>query len=125
MYIQNKKSNNYYACCIDIRRSTEYNNIKAKGEIIMSPVSTNIKIDPELKRQAQALFNEMGMTLTTAINIFLKQAVRENAIPFKVGLNVPNEETLAAIAEGEELLKNPSLGKSYNDVDEMMKELLA
>lgn len=91
----------------------------------MSPVSTNIKIDPELKRQAQALFNEMGMTLTTAINIFLKQAVRENAIPFKVGLNVPNEETLAAIAEGEELLKNPSLGKSYNDVDEMMKELLA
>lgn len=91
----------------------------------MSPVSTNIKIDPELKRQAQALFNEMGMTLTTAINIFLKQAVRENAIPFKVGLNVPNEETLVAIAEGEELLKNPSLGKSYNDVDEMMKELLA
>ncbi len=91
----------------------------------MAPVSTNIKIDPELKKEAQELFNELGMNLTTAVNIFLAQAVREQAIPFKVGMDIPNEETKAAIKEVEEMIADPSKGKSFNDVDTMMKELLA
>lgn len=91
----------------------------------MAPVSTNIKIDPELKKEAQELFNELGMNLTTAVNIFLAQAVREQAIPFKVGMDIPNEETKAAIKEAEEMIADPSKGKSFNDVDTMMKELLA
>lgn len=91
----------------------------------MAPVSTNIKIDPELKKEAQELFNELGMNLTTAVNIFLAQAVREQAIPFKVGMEIPNAETKAAIAEVQEMIADPSKGKTYNDVDTMMKELLA
>lgn len=47
----------------------------------MAGQSTNIKIDPELKQQAQKLFSELGMDMTTAVNIFLRQAVREQAIP--------------------------------------------
>ena len=90
----------------------------------MAPVSTNIKIDPKLKKEAQELFNELGMNLTTAVNIFLAQAVREQAIPFKVSNDIPNEETKEAIKEVKEMIADPSKGKSFNDVDAMMKELL-
>lgn len=51
----------------------------------MAGQSTNIKIDPELKQQAQKLFSELGMDMTTAVNIFLRQAVREQAILFRIG----------------------------------------
>ncbi len=51
----------------------------------MAGQSTNIKIDPELKKEAQKLFSELGMDMTTAVNIFLRQAVKEQAIPFRVG----------------------------------------
>ncbi len=51
----------------------------------MTAVSTNIKIDPDVKEQAQILFKSMGMNLSTAVNIFLKQAIREQSIPFRIG----------------------------------------
>ena len=65
----------------------------------MSGTSTNvcIRIDTELKAQAEELFSEMGMNLTTAFNIFLRQAVRERRIPFEIRLERPNRETAAAI----------------------------
>lgn len=66
----------------------------------MAAVSTNIKIDADLKRQAQELFADLGMNLSTAINIFLKQAVRERSIPFHVGdpfYSKTNQEYLAKI----------------------------
>ncbi len=88
----------------------------------MAPISTTIKIDPELKRQAQDLFGKLGMNLTTAVNIFLAQAVREQAIPFKVGLDVPNEETLAAINEVKELKKDPHK-KTYGNFAELLEDL--
>ena len=49
--------------------------------------SLNIKIDRDLKSQADQLFNAMGMTLSTAVNVFVRQAVQEQAIPFKIHLN--------------------------------------
>lgn len=51
----------------------------------MSTVSTNIKLDPAVKQQAQILFDDLGMNLSTAVNIFLKQAIKEQAIPFRIG----------------------------------------
>ncbi len=50
----------------------------------MSKVSTNISLDEDLKKEAQALFAEFGLDLTTAITIFLKQSVREGRIPFSI-----------------------------------------
>lgn len=50
----------------------------------MPTISTNIKLDPVVKEQAQELFREFGMSLSTAVNIFLKQSIREHAIPFRV-----------------------------------------
>ena len=65
----------------------------------MGNVSTNIKIDSELKKQAQELFNEMGLTLTSAVNLFLSQAVREKAIPFKIAMVDENGSTATEVAE--------------------------
>lgn len=91
----------------------------------MTPVSTNIKIDPELKEQSQALFESFGLTLPAAVNMFLRQAVREQAIPFRVGDPLPNAETIEAIQEVKRMKANPGLGKTYSNVDQMMEELLA
>ena len=91
----------------------------------MSAVSTNIKIDPQLKQESQALFESLGLNLSTAVNIFLRQAVREQAIPFRVSVRTPNAETIEAIQEVQRMKGNPNLGKTYTDADQMMKELLA
>lgn len=84
-----------------------------------------MRIDDELKKQAEELFNDLGMNMTTAFTIFAKQAVREQRIPFEIAREVPNADTVEAIKEVEQMKKDPSIGKAYTDVDEMMKELLA
>lgn len=84
-----------------------------------------MRIDDELKKQAEELFNELGMNMTTAFTIFAKQAVREQRIPFEITREIPNAETLEAMNEVEQMKRDSSIGKSYTDVDEMMKELLA
>ena len=88
----------------------------------MAPVSTNIKIDPELKEQSQALFESLGLSMSTAINMFLRQAVREQAIPFRVGNPLPNLETLRAI---EDARKGTGLSRGFSPVAELMEDLNA
>lgn len=88
----------------------------------MAVTSTNIKIDPELKREAQALFEGLGLNLSTAVNIFLRQAVREQAIPFRIGTPYPNDETLRAI---EDVQKGNDLSRAFSSVDELMEDLNA
>lgn len=61
----------------------------------------SFRIDSDLKAQADALFLQLGMNMTTAFNIFLRQSVREGCIPFKITLNTPNSDTIAAILETE------------------------
>ena len=86
----------------------------------MAAVSTNIKIDPDLKRESQILFEQLGLNLSTAINMFLRQSVREQAIPFRVGNPVPNSETLRAI---EDTRKGIGLSRGVSSVAELMEDL--
>ena len=90
----------------------------------MSGTSTNvcIRIDTELKAQAEALFGELGMNLTTAFNIFLRQAVRENGIPFAIKLGRPNRETAAAIRDAASIARDPE-AKRYEDPEDLFREL--
>ena len=92
----------------------------------MSTTTTNISIrmDTDLKAQADALFNELGMNLTTAFNIFVRQSLREGKIPFEISLNQPNRETLAALMEAERIAKDPNV-KGYTDLDELFADLKA
>lgn len=91
----------------------------------MAENNISLNIEPELKSRAAALFEELGLDLSTATRMFYKQALRCNGLPFDTTLDVPNAETLAAIEEVRQMRKNPSVGKAYTDVDEMMKDLLA
>lgn len=84
----------------------------------------SIRMDVKLKKQAEQLFSELGMNMTTAFNIFLRQAVRQQRIPFDISLDAPNAETIAAMEEAERISRDPTI-KGYTDVDQMMKELLS
>ena len=95
-----------------------------KGVDTMAGTTTNISIrmDSDLKAQADALFAELGMNLSTAFNIFVRQSLREGGIPFEVKLEQPNKETIAAMLEAERIAKDPSV-KGYNDLDELFADL--
>ena len=90
----------------------------------MAGNTTNISIrmDADLKTQADALFAELGMDLSTAFNIFVRQSLREGGIPFDVKLEQPNKETIAAMLEAERIAKDPSV-EGYNDLDELFVDL--
>ena len=91
----------------------------------MSNVSNvSFRIDSDLKMKADKLFDELGMSMTTAFNIFLRQSVREGCIPFEVTTRInPNAETIAAILEARQLMSNPD-AMSYS-VEDALKELKA
>ena len=84
----------------------------------------SIRMDPELKKQADALFNALEMNLSTAFNIFVRQSLREGGIPFEIKLENPNKETIAAMIEAERIAKDPAV-KGYSDLDELFKDLKA
>ncbi len=86
--------------------------------------SMTIRMNSEVKLEAQEILSNLGIDMTTAFNIFLRQVIYHRGLPFEIRLSTPNEETLAAIKEVQMMKLDPSLGKSYTDVDEMMKELL-
>ncbi len=82
----------------------------------------SIRMDKDVKAQAEAFFSELGMNLTTAFNIFVRQSLREGKIPFEISVNQPNSETIAAMLEAERIAKDPSV-KGYTDLDELFADL--
>ena len=88
----------------------------------MKTVNVTFRVDDELKSQADALFSELGMSLSTAFNIFLRQSVREQQLPFSVTKNIPNAVTVAAMeaAERDEDMYGP-----FDSVSALMEALNA
>lgn len=79
-----------------------------------------LRIEPELKEQAAALFKSLGMDLSTATGIFYRQALRYRGLPFEVRLDEPNQTTYAAMeaAEKEEDIYGP-----FDSIDDLMESL--
>jgi DNA-damage-inducible protein J len=84
--------------------------------------NVSFRIDSSIKDQADMLFSELGLNMTTAFNMFLRQAVREGSIPFNVTVNTPNAKTVSAMLEAERIVSDPSV-KRYSDVEEALREL--
>lgn len=93
-----------------------------KGVAIMANTSINIRMDMDLKKQFEAFCADMGMTMTTAFNIFARKAVREYRIPFEVGGEVPNDDTKKAM---EDARNGIGMSKGYSSVGELMEALNA
>lgn len=88
----------------------------------MATTNLNIRTDKAVKDQAEEIFNELGLNMTTAVNMFLRTAIREHGIPFELKLDVPNEKTVAAIEEGKKLLADPSAPR-YSSMDALKAAL--
>ena len=88
----------------------------------MESTNLNIRTDKAVKAAAEKIFEELGMNMTTAVNIFLRQTIRENGIPFELKLSVPNETTAAAIEEGRRIARNQKV-KGYKSIDELKAAL--
>ena len=84
--------------------------------------SMTIRMNKDVKQQAQQIFSELGMDMTTAINVFLRQAINHRGLPFDVTLNTPNSVTLAAMeaAENDEDMYGP-----FDNVSSLMEALNA
>lgn len=84
-------------------------------------MTTTIRIDNDLKNECDLIFEDLGLTMSAAMTLFLKQVVKTRGIPFELKAHVPNKETrktLDAIINKKEKLSGP-----FNSTQEMMKEL--
>ena len=88
----------------------------------MSSTNLNIRTDKDVKEQAEQLFAELGLNMTTAVNLFLRTAIRKHGIPFDLLLDVPNDTTVAAIEEGKRLLNDPASPK-YSNMEDLKAAL--
>lgn len=88
----------------------------------MESTNLNIRTDKNVKAAAEKIFEELGLTMTTAINIFLRQTIRENGIPFDLKLNIPNETTVAAIEEGRKIAHDKN-AKGYKSIEDLKAAL--
>lgn len=88
----------------------------------MSSTNLNIRTDKEIKDQAEYIFNELGLNMTTAVNIFLRTTIRENGLPFSLTLEVPNEKTVDAIEKGRRIAHDSSV-KGYTSMDKLKSAL--
>jgi len=86
----------------------------------MATTNLNVRIDADLKRQSEEIFNELGLTMSAAVAVFLRQTVRSKGIPFDMRLNVSNDETLAAI---QDVNLSRNIGKQFHSVKELMEDL--
>lgn len=91
----------------------------------MSTTNINVRVDSVLKQEAEDLFNELGLNMSTAINMFLRSAISHDGIPFEVKRQAPNADTKTALDEYEEMKKNPEKYKRYDSFDEILDEVLA
>lgn len=87
----------------------------------MSQANICIRLDENLKKQFDYLCNEFGLTMTAAINMFVKAVVRENKIPFEISAHVPNAETIKAI---EDIENGIGLSKPYKTAKEVIQAML-
>ena len=83
----------------------------------------NVRTDSETKRKAEEIFNELGINMSTAINMFLKATIRENGVPFSMTMPTPSESTRIAMKEAEDIFKHPENYKGYTDIASLRKAL--
>lgn len=87
----------------------------------MATTNVTIRMDNEVKKEAEELFNDLGLNLTSAINMFIRRAIAEQGIPFEVK-KIYNTETIQAMLEADRIARDNNV-KGYTNIDELFKEL--
>ncbi len=90
----------------------------------MATTNINVRVDSDLKKEAEDLFHDLGITMSGAITMFLRTAVTRDGIPFELKRMQPNETTISALNEYEEMVKNSDKYKRYGSIDEGLEDIL-
>ena len=89
----------------------------------MNDVNLNVRVNSKLKADSDKLFKNMGLNMSTAINIFLTKCVNTSSIPFTIEDDKPNKKLIHALKEADYIEKHPNKYKGYNNVDELFEVL--
>ena len=87
----------------------------------MSITNFSVRLDSDLKKRSEAIYGELGINLTTAINVFLRKSLTAGGFPFDVRIDEPNKETMLALLEADKLSKDPNV--KGLDVEDALREL--
>ena len=88
----------------------------------MTTTNLNIRMDKKVKEDAEKIFGELGLNMTSAINIFLRASIRESGIPFALKLDVPNEETMRAIEEAKRITLDDGV-ETFDNMEDLKESL--
>ena len=88
----------------------------------MATTNLSILIDKGLKEEAEEAYNELGLTLSGAVSLFLRATMTEHGLPFALKLDEPSETTSKAIEEGRRLLKDPD-GERFSSVENLRESM--
>lgn len=88
----------------------------------METANVNFSLDKQTKKEAEELFEDLGLNMTTALTMFVKASIREQGIPFEVRRDIPNAETIAAIEEGRRIANDPNV-KGYDNMEDLIRDL--
>ncbi len=88
----------------------------------MATTPTQIRIDSDVKNQATELFKELGLDMSSAVNIFLHQCILHGGLPFTVEVPEYNQNVISAMEEARKISRDPDI-KGYNNMDDLKKAL--
>ena len=92
---------------------------------ISNAINMSFRVDKELKKEADTLFKKMGLNTSVALNMFLRQSVEEQGMPFSSNLNPkPSRRLLKALKEAEEIRTGKKTVKGYHNINELIEDLL-
>lgn len=90
---------------------------------MMANINMSFRVDKNLKKQADELFEKLGINTSIALNMFLTQCVKEQGIPFNITMNVPNKRLMDALEEVEAIENGKIKAKRYKSFEEALKDL--
>lgn len=90
---------------------------------IPNTTNLNVRVDSTLKQESDLLFKNLGLNMSTAINMFLTKCVKTSSIPFKIEEPKPSKELKKALEEVDYMMKHSEKYKSYKSVEELFEDL--
>ena len=87
----------------------------------MATTNFSVRLDSDLKKRSEAIYGELGINLTTAINVFLRKSLTVGGFPFGVRIDEPNRETTLALLEADKIAKDPNV--KGLDAEDALREL--
>lgn len=89
----------------------------------MNTTNLNIRVDSTLKKEADMLFKNLGLNMSTAINMFLIKSVNTSSIPFEVSEPRPSRKLKKALKEADNIMNGKIKTKTYNSTEELFEDL--